>query len=57
MSAAALLRRTPRPPDADNDTAMGGNLCRCATNTRNREANHRAAGQATPTATTAEVSR
>jgi isoquinoline 1-oxidoreductase alpha subunit len=57
MSAAALLRRTPRPTDADIDTAMGGNLCRCATYTRIREAIHRAAGNATPTATTAEVSR
>jgi isoquinoline 1-oxidoreductase alpha subunit len=57
LSAAALLRRTPRPTDADIDTAMGGNLCRCATYTRIREAIHRAAGNATPTATTAEVSR
>jgi isoquinoline 1-oxidoreductase alpha subunit len=57
MSAAALLRRTPRPTDADIDTAMGGNLCRCATYTRIREAIHRAAGNATATATTAEVIR
>ena len=57
MSAAALLRRNPRPSDADIDTAMGGNLCRCATYTRIREAIHRAAGNSTPTATTAEVIR
>ena len=57
MSAAALLRRNPRPTDADIDTAMGGNLCRCATYTRIREAIHRAAGNSTPTATTAEVVR
>ncbi len=57
MSAAALLRRNARPSDADIDTAMGGNLCRCATYTRIREAIHRAAGNATPTATTAEVIR
>jgi isoquinoline 1-oxidoreductase alpha subunit len=57
MSAAALLRRTPRPTDADIDLAMSGNLCRCATYTRIREAIHRAAGNATPTATTAEVIR
>src|ERR671938_462337 len=44
MSAAALLRRNPRPADADIDLAMSGNLCRCATYTRIREAIHRAAG-------------
>src|SRR3954453_7398388 len=44
MSAAALLRRNPRPNDADIDLAMSGNLCRCATYTRIREAIHRAAG-------------
>ncbi len=55
MSAAALLRRTPRPTDADIDTAMSGNLCRCATYTRIREAIHRAAGNPSATATTAEV--
>ena len=57
MSAAALLRRNPRPSDADIDTAMSGNLCRCATYTRIREAIHRAAGNVSPTATTAEVIR
>ncbi len=57
MSAAALLRRTPRPTDADIDTAMSGNLCRCATYTRIREAIHRAAGNPSATATTAEVIR
>ena len=54
MSAAALLRRTPRPSDADIDTAMSGNLCRCATYTRIREAIHRAAGNSA-TATTAQI--
>lgn len=57
MSAAALLRRNAHPTDADIDVAMSGNLCRCATYTRIREAIHRAAGNATPTATTAEVVR
>jgi isoquinoline 1-oxidoreductase alpha subunit len=47
MSAAALLKRTPRPTDADIDLAMSGNLCRCATYTRIREAIHRAAGNST----------
>jgi isoquinoline 1-oxidoreductase subunit alpha len=44
MSAAALLRRTPRPSDADINTAMTGNVCRCGTYLRIREAIHIAAG-------------
>ena len=44
MSAAALLRRTPRPSDADINTAMTGNVCRCGTYLRIREAIHLAAG-------------
>jgi isoquinoline 1-oxidoreductase alpha subunit len=43
MSAAALLARTPKPTDAQIDTAMNGNLCRCATYLRIREGIHRAA--------------
>ena len=43
MSAAALLRETPRPTDADIDKAMFGNLCRCGTYQRIRRAVHRAA--------------
>jgi aerobic-type carbon monoxide dehydrogenase small subunit (CoxS/CutS family) len=43
MSAAALLATTPKPTDADIDTAMTGNLCRCATYVRIRQAIHRAA--------------
>lgn len=43
MSAAALLAKTPHPTDAEIDTAMGGNLCRCATYLRIRRAIHRAA--------------
>ncbi len=38
MSAAALLKDTPMPTDADIDAAMHGNLCRCATYTRIRAA-------------------
>ena len=34
MSAAALLTKNPRPSDADIDTAMAGNICRCGTYTR-----------------------
>jgi isoquinoline 1-oxidoreductase alpha subunit len=43
MSAAALLAKTPRPSDAEVDEAMSGNLCRCGTYQRIREAIHRAA--------------
>jgi isoquinoline 1-oxidoreductase alpha subunit len=46
MTAAALLARTPKPSDADIDNAMSGNLCRCCTYRRIREAIHAAAGQA-----------
>ena len=50
MSAAALLRRNPKPTDADIDAAMSGNICRCATYTRIRQAIHAAAnGTATQT--------
>jgi isoquinoline 1-oxidoreductase alpha subunit len=38
MSAAALLRRTPKPTDAQIDDAMNGNICRCGTYTRIRAA-------------------
>jgi len=43
MSAAALLARTPAPTDIDIDAAMSGNICRCGTYIRIREAIHRAA--------------
>jgi aerobic-type carbon monoxide dehydrogenase small subunit (CoxS/CutS family) len=43
MSAAALLRRNPKPTDADIDTAMNGNICRCGTYKRIRKAIHTAA--------------
>jgi isoquinoline 1-oxidoreductase alpha subunit len=47
MSAAALLESTPHPDDADIDAAMAGNICRCGTYVRIREAIKRAAdGQA-----------
>ena len=50
MSATALLSRNPAPTDADIDTAMRGNACRCATYTRIRAAIKHAAGL--PTADT-----
>ena len=43
LSAAALLAHTPHPTDAEIDTAMSGNLCRCGTYTRIRQAIQEAA--------------
>ena len=45
MSAAALLAVTPRPDDSDIDAAMAGNICRCGTYVRIREAIKRAASE------------
>ncbi len=45
MSAAALLKRIPAPTDAQIDSAMAGNLCRCGTYSRIRKAIHRAAAE------------
>ena len=44
MQAAALLKDNPKPSDADIDAAMAGNLCRCGTYQRIRDAIRRAAG-------------
>ena len=44
MSAAALLERTPKPTVAQIDAAMSGNICRCATYVRIRQAIQVAAG-------------
>ena len=44
MSAAALLQTTPKPTDQQIDAAMTGNVCRCGTYLRIRQAIHRAAG-------------
>jgi isoquinoline 1-oxidoreductase subunit alpha len=43
MAAAALLKKNPKPSDADIDTAMDGNLCRCGTYPRIRAAIQQAA--------------
>lgn len=43
MSAAALLAEKPKPTDSEIDSAMQGNLCRCATYKRIRQAIHTAA--------------
>jgi isoquinoline 1-oxidoreductase subunit alpha len=42
MSAAALLAKTPKPSDEQISSAMNGNLCRCGTYVRIRQAVHRA---------------
>jgi isoquinoline 1-oxidoreductase subunit alpha len=43
MSASALLTSNPRPTDSDIDNAMSGNICRCGTYVRIREAIKQAA--------------
>jgi isoquinoline 1-oxidoreductase alpha subunit len=43
MSAAALLAKNNKPSDKDIDSAMNGNLCRCGTYLRIRQAVHKAA--------------
>jgi isoquinoline 1-oxidoreductase alpha subunit len=53
MSASALLARNAKPSDADIDTAMSGNICRCGTYTRIRAAIKQAAGL--PAVTKSEV--
>jgi isoquinoline 1-oxidoreductase subunit alpha len=46
LTAVALLERNPHPSDEDIDAAMNGNLCRCGTYPRIREAIHHAANAA-----------
>ena len=45
MSATALLNTTPHPDDADIDAAMAGNICRCGTYVRIRDAIKHAAAE------------
>jgi isoquinoline 1-oxidoreductase alpha subunit len=45
MSASALLAGNPKPSDADIDTAMSGNICRCGTYPRIRAAIKKASGE------------
>ena len=51
MSAAALLRQKPKPTDTDIDQAMNGNICRCGTYIRIRQAVKRAAELSSATTT------
>ena len=55
MAATALLRDTPQPTDAQIDTAMAGNICRCGTYTRIRRAIKVAAGMQDPRNAEAEA--
>ena len=48
VAAAALLKASPQPSDAQIDAAMDGNLCRCGTYPRIRAAIHQAAGLLKP---------
>ncbi|MEY4988284.1 MAG: hypothetical protein RL567_2063 [Bacteroidota bacterium] len=43
LAASALLASNPNPSDADIDNAMAGNICRCGTYSRMRQAIHSAA--------------
>ena len=57
MSAAALLAQNPKPDDAAINTAMNGNLCRCGTYLRIRQAIKRAAAMPARTTQTASVAQ
>lgn len=57
MAAAELLATRPKPTDAEIDMAMTGNICRCATYLRIRQAIHKAAGTRSTTPTEAAVRR
>lgn len=57
MAAAALLKKTPKPTDAQIDSAMDGNICRCGTYLRIRQAIHKAAGNAGGASTTSTSNR
>jgi isoquinoline 1-oxidoreductase alpha subunit len=54
MAACALLAKNPNPTDAEIDSAMSGNLCRCGTYTRIRAAVHQAA-QSSKSKSTADL--
>ena len=44
MQAAAMLKKKPKPTTSDIDDAMQGNICRCGTYQRIRQAIKQAAG-------------
>ena len=55
MSATALLSRKPEPTDRDIDEAMSGNICRCGTYNRIRDAIHDASKRLTSRQAMGEV--
>ncbi|HXG55414.1 MAG TPA: (2Fe-2S)-binding protein [Vicinamibacterales bacterium] len=55
MAAAALLTSRPKPTDADIDTAMNANLCRCGTYIRIRQGIHEAVRSVSGTTSTSET--
>lgn len=57
MAAAALLKKNPKPTDAQIDSAMDANICRCGTYLRIREAIHKAAGNPGPASTNSNVNQ
>jgi len=57
MSASALLAAKPKPSDADIDSAMAGNICRCGTYPRIRAGIKRAAGELATKASDASIAR
>jgi isoquinoline 1-oxidoreductase alpha subunit len=57
MSAAALLARNPKPTEAQIDAAMNGNICRCGTYLRIRQAIQQAASMPAIKASTGESNR
>ena len=57
MSASALLASNPKPSDADIDSAMAGNICRCGTYTRIRAGIKKAAGGLAAKASAAPIAQ
>lgn len=55
MSAATLLKKKPKPTDADIDAQLGSHICRCGTYVRIRAAIHDAAGSPDPSIRFAEL--
>lgn len=57
MSAAAFLKKTPKPSAAQIDAAMGSNICRCGTYHRIREAIQLAANKTAPKTAPAKATK
>lgn len=57
MAAAALLKKNPKPTDAQIDSAMNANICRCGTYLRIREAIRKVAGNGRAAGTTSTSKR